>query len=214
MTNHHNSEWLRIKVEEIAETIKMNKALEQIDERDITVPTNVNYCNYYKLRVAEIMLHLRNKILFNFGMFVILGWQEKWREEYANSPDRDQNIFKEYRFSIFHYPSLEVANEFLKTIQFDGAILINERGIVTDSGIFIGGLHPSYVANELKLPSSDDLSSRFGFKIKIRTRHLSAISASYQLKDTTIYIISKKTGDLRIFEEGKIVYSTIKGEAN
>jgi CheY-like chemotaxis protein len=212
MANHHNSEWLRIKVKETAETMKTNKALEQIHEGDITVPTGVDYRNYYRLRVAEIMLYLKNKILFNFGMFVILGWQEKWRKEYASLPDQDQNIFKEHRFSIFRYPTIEVANEFLKTIQFDGAILINERGTVTDSGVFIEGLRPIWVAKELKLAEAEDLSSCFGFRIKVHTRHLSAISASYQLKDTTIYIISKKTDDFRIFENGRIVYSTVKGE--
>ncbi len=78
--------------------------------------------------------------------------------------------------------------------------------------MFIEGLRPTEVAEKLKLPEEEDLSSRFGFKVKVHTRHLSGISASYQLKDTTVYTISRKTNDLRIFEKGKIVYSTIKEE--
>jgi DNA integrity scanning protein DisA with diadenylate cyclase activity len=85
-------------------------------------------------------------------------------------------------------------------------------GIVTNSGMFVEGLRPTDVAEKLKLPEEEDLSSRFGFKTKVHTRHLSAISASYQLKDTTVYTISRKTNDLRIFEKGKIVYSTVEEE--
>jgi DNA integrity scanning protein DisA with diadenylate cyclase activity len=43
-------------------------------------------------------------------------------------------------------------------------------------------------------------------------RHIAAITSSYLFKDTTIFTVSEETNALHIFENGKIVYSTVRGE--
>ncbi|UZE93080.1 MAG: hypothetical protein IB617_02885 [Candidatus Nealsonbacteria bacterium] len=212
--NYRDSlERFKNRIQELEMEIGTNKTLKQVrGEKDILALSETDWYFLCKLRVAELMFYLRNKILFHFGMLVIFGWQEEWTKEWVNLPDSSQNIFKERGFNIFYNSILDIASKFLQVIQFDGAILIDNKGMVTNSGMFIEGLRPTDVAEKLKLPEGEDFSSRFGFKIKVHTRHLSAISASYQFKDTTVYTISKKTGDLRIFEKGKIIYSTIKEE--
>jgi len=202
------------KVREMEAAIKTGRTLEQEFGSEVGLSALSEGDRFFlgKLRIAEVMFYLRNKILLHFGLLVIFGWQEEWAKGYVSLPDSSQNIFKERRFNVFSSSVFDAVGEFLKVIQFDGAILINGKGLITNSGMFIEGLRPTEAAEELKLPDAEDLSSRFGFKIKTHMRHLSAIGASYQFKDTTAYTISKKTGDLRIFEKGRIIYSTVDGE--
>jgi len=166
----------------------------------------------YKLRIAAVLLNLRRDLKRKFGMFVIFGWDEKYREKYTDIPDSTQDIFKKHHFNIFSESETKITSRFRKTVNFDGAILIDEEGNVLDSGVFLVDLNPKKVAEELYPEKRGDLSDRFGFIKKVHTRHLSAIAASYELKNTTVFTVSEETGDFHIFEKGKIVYSTVRKE--
>jgi len=98
------------------------------------------------------------------------------------------------------------------TIEFDGAILVDPTGYVTDSGIYLAGLNPVVVLDRMGIENHRDLSTRFGFSDKVHARHLTAISASYELLGTTAYTLSEEKGVLRMFEGGKIIYSQIPEE--
>jgi len=125
-----------------------------------------------------------------------------------------QNIFKDKKINILKTPLNEIVNIFSLTTNFDGAILINNKGLVLASGVFLENIKAKEVALHLNPQKAEDLSAAFGFKKKVHTRHLTAIALSYVLKNTTVFVISEEDRSIRIFEKGRIIYSTIKGEAN
>ena len=169
-----------------------------------------NYLRRHKLILAKTLLHIRDQRKKFFGLFVIFNWQNKWNAQYADIHDTTQDIFAKHERNIFHAKNIK---KIAATIKFDGAILVTKRGIILHSGIFIEGLSPRRLA--IKKSSNNrhlDLSTRLGFKTKVHTRHLSAITASWELKGTTVYTISEETGDMHIFEAGRIIFSTVPGE--
>jgi DNA integrity scanning protein DisA with diadenylate cyclase activity len=100
----------------------------------------------------------------------------------------------------------------MNTINFDGAILIDDYGNILHSGTMIEGLHPRATADKLNPHRTIDLSSQFGFKRKVHMRHITAITSSYFFKDIIVFTISEETNDFHIFKNGKIIYSTVIGE--
>lgn len=156
-----------------------------------------------KLKVAKIMLGLMNQKT-GFGLFVIVGWKDKWRS-HTDMPDAAQDIYVKHHQNILeHYKSHKYDIE--TTINFDGAILIDSKGNIVHSGIIIEGLKPRVVANKINPGHFKDLSEQFGFKKKVHSRHLSAITASYIFKGTTVMTVSEETNSFHIFENGKIAF--------
>jgi hypothetical protein len=177
-----------------------------------------------KLRMAEIVLHLRERKK-KFGLFVILGWKSKWKG-YADTPDILQDLFAQRHINIMKIPERNApANvtrhsggrrpskgNIVNTVNFDGAILVDPRGTVLHSGTMIEGLRPRATAHKLNPRHLPDLSAQFGFRHKVHMRHIAAIVSSYEFPGTTVFTVSEETDDLHIFESGRIVYSTVRGE--
>ena len=188
-------------------------------ERAFTRSSNAAVPFALKMRMAELMVNLM-QYRKNFGMFVIVGWKAKWNR-YADTPDANQDIFARHKANIMALAPVLQKDDAKKekqkqgivsTINFDGAILIDGRGNVLHSGAMIEGLRPRATARKINPGRTGDLSSQFGFKCKVHMRHIAAITSSYLFKDTTIFTISEETDDLHIFENGKIIYSSVKGE--
>jgi len=159
--------------------------------------------------MLTLMLHRKE-----FGMLVIVGWNTKW-ERYADTPDINQDIFARREVNIMDITPAAQRKEkksIVNTINFDGAILIDARGNVLHSGAMIEGLRPRATARAVNPHGTGDLSSQFGFRKKVHMRHIAAITSSYLFKGTTIFTVSEETGDLHIFENGRIMYSSVKGE--
>lgn len=174
-----------------------------------------------KLRMAEIILRLTERRK-KFGLLVILGWKNEWRH-YADTPDVSQDLFAQRKINIMKVPEQGVQTptggrqrngngNIVRTVNFDGAILVDPRGNVLHSGTMIEGLRPRATAHKLNPRHSLDLSSQFGFRRKVHMRHITAITSSYTFRGTTVFTVSEETNDLHIFEGGKIVYSTVRGE--
>jgi DNA integrity scanning protein DisA with diadenylate cyclase activity len=164
-----------------------------------------------KLRMAEVILRLMERRK-KFGLLVILGWRNQWKS-YADTPDISQDLFAQRRINIMKIPERTPRNgNIVNTVNFDGAILIDARGNVLHSGTMIEGLRPRATAHKLSPRPAPDLSSHFGFKRKVHMRHITAITSSYTFRGTTVFTVSEETDDLHIFEGGKIVYSTVRGE--
>jgi DNA integrity scanning protein DisA with diadenylate cyclase activity len=164
-----------------------------------------------KSKMAELMLNLMRHRK-DFGMFVILGWRVKW-DRYANTPDASQDIFARRRANIMEITPMQQKEDIIvNTIDFDGAILVDGRGDILHSGAMIEGLRPRIIAHKLNPRRMPDLSSRFGFKRKVHMRHIAAITSSHLFKGTTVFTISEEANDFHIFENGRIVYSTVRGE--
>ncbi|MBI5153472.1 MAG: DNA integrity scanning protein DisA nucleotide-binding domain protein [Parcubacteria group bacterium] len=163
-----------------------------------------------KMRLLELILKLASRRKKMFGLFVIFGWEEVWNDQYAVFPDSSQDLFSTTKQSIFDEKSLKKISA---TVDFDGAILVDHKGLILHSGVILEGLRPS------KLPGAvassqmkGDFSACLGFKKKVHARHMAAITSSYELKGTTVYTVSEETGDVHMFEEGRIVFSTVEGE--
>lgn len=179
---------------------KINKILKEIGEE-------LNYSKVKLLR--ELKLNVAKKILSimaarhkHFGLFIILGWQNKW-SSYTDISDSGQDIFAKHQTNIMAKGEDEIAT----TVDFDGAILIDGKGNIKHSGVIIEGLRPSLAAKEINPGKFSDLSEQFGFKEKVHSRHLSAITASYVFKNTTVYTVSEENDAFHIFEAGCILYS-------
>ena len=157
-----------------------------------------------KLKVAELILGLMNK-KGGFGLFVILGWKDKWRS-YTDLPDAEQDIYVKHPVNIRRLGS-GTKYDIAATVDFDGAILIDSKGNIVHSGIIIEGLKPRSVADKINPGKFKDLSEQFGFKQKVHSRHLSAITCSYIFDGTTVFTVSEENDSFHVFEHGQIAYS-------
>ena len=96
-----------------------------------------------------------------FGLFIILGWENKWNK-YIDMPDAKQDIYKKYHQNLLkHYHSHK--HDIKTTVNFDGAILVDKKGNILHSGIMIEGLKPHEIADKVRPGKFHDLSEQFGF---------------------------------------------------
>ena len=158
-----------------------------------------------KLALSEVVLSIMNRRLA-FGLFVILGWQDKWNS-FTDVPDSSQDIYKKHHVNLKDLVKEGKHYRVESTLDFDGAILVDKDGNILDSGIIIEGLRPKIIANKIYPGKFKDLSEQFGFKGKVHSRHLSAITASYIFKGTTVFTVSEENDSFHVFENGRIVYS-------
>ncbi len=158
-----------------------------------------------KLMLGEIILNVMNRRRA-FGLFVILGWNNKWKE-FLDTPDSGQDIYRKHHVNLKDLIKEGKHYRVESTLDFDGAILIDKNGNILDSGIIIEGLRPKVIANKIHPGKFKDLSEQFGFKGKVHSRHLSAIAASYIFKGTTVFTVSEENDSFHVFENGRIVYS-------
>lgn len=184
--------------------IDVEKALKSISKAlansDVELPLEL------KTRLSRLVLNLMNK-RDGFGLFVILGWQDKWNK-FTDMPDSKQDIYAKHHINVMKIGKKGASHyDVESTVNFDGAILVSENGEIVHSGLMIEGLKPKEIANKITPGQFKDLSEQFGFKIKVHLRHLSAISASYVFKGTTIFTVSEENDSFHIFEGGKIIYS-------
>lgn len=181
------------------------------DAEDAFLQSSVELPFSLKRKTTELVLNLRARRK-NFGLFIILGWRNKW-SDFADLPDVSQDIFSHRRVNIMNIkPGERRRYDVSATLRFDGAILIDSRGNIIHSGAMIEGLRPRVVAQKINPGHFEDLSLQFGFKHKVHLRHLTAIAASYVFKGTTIFTVSEETGNFHIFENGRIIYSTMRKE--
>lgn len=165
-----------------------------------------------KLRIFSLLKQLKNRRRRPFGMIIILGWCPKWNKLYTSIPDIKQNIFKKGNFNLARASIKNTLGKLILIADFDGAVLVSPTGLIVASGVYLEKMNPKLVAKRVSATRKEDLSAAFGFLKKVHGRHLAAISASYRLGGTTVFVVSEETGSIRIFEEGKIVYSTLTKE--
>lgn len=183
--------------------IDVEKALESI--RKATSGSKVELPFLLKKRLGRLILKLMNR-RDGFGLFVILGWQKKWNK-FTDMPDSKQDLYARHHVNVMEVGKRDVYYDIESTVNFDGAILVDEKGNILHSGIMIEGLKPHEVADKINPGKFKDLSEQFRFKEKVHLRHLSAISASYIFKNTTVFTVSEENDSFHIFEKGRIVYS-------
>ena len=184
-------------------TIDVEKVVSNIEKSLKRSKTHVPL--KYKLMLSRVILDLMNRRR-GFGLFVILGWQDTWRS-FTDVPDSDQDIYTKHHVHLKDLAKEGKRYRIESTEDFDGAILIDKNGQIMHSGIIIEGLRPRIIAEKINPGKFKDLSGQFGFKGKVHYRHLSAITASYIFKGTTVFTVSEENDSFHIFEKGKIVYA-------
>jgi D-beta-D-heptose 7-phosphate kinase/D-beta-D-heptose 1-phosphate adenosyltransferase len=183
--------------------IDVEKVLKEIQK--VMSNSKVSLPWLLKKRTARIILRLMNR-RDGFGLFVILGWRKEWNK-FTDMPDSKQDIYVKKNINVMKIGKVSSRYDIESTINFDGAILIDTKGNILHSGLMIEGLKPKEVAEKINPGKFKDLSEQFGFKTKVHLRHLSAISASYVFKNTTVFTVSEENDFFHIFEGGKIIYS-------
>jgi len=182
--------------------LKVGKILKEL--KVVFRGSKIKFPEKLRLKTSKIILQLMNRKR-GFGLFVILGWKSRWNK-YTDMPDMQQDIYKKHHQNLFkHYHSHK--HDIETTVNFDGAILIDAKGNIVHSGIIIEGLRPGVVADRINPGKFKDLSEQFGFKGKVHSRHLSAITASYIFQGTTVFTVSEENDSFHVFENGKIIYS-------
>ena len=183
--------------------IDVNKTLAKIRQAFKKSKTQISL--NIELILSEIILNIMNRRRA-FGLFVILGWRDEWNS-FTDVPDSNQDLYKKHHVNLKDLVKEGKHYRVESTLDFDGAILIDKNGNILDSGIIIEGLRPKVIANKIHPGKFKDLSEQFGFKGKVHSRHLSAITASYIFKGTTVFTVSEENDSFHIFENGRIVYS-------
>jgi DNA integrity scanning protein DisA with diadenylate cyclase activity len=165
-----------------------------------------------KLKIYHALKRLKKRRRKPFGMLIVLGWKREWMEKYASMPDKTQNVFAGRPFDFGGAPENRAVAKLAELADFDGAILMNERGEIVASGIYLESMQTKRLAEILAPDHAADMSAAFGFAKKVHTRHMAGIAASYWLKDTTVFVVSEEDGSIRIFERGRIIFSTVEKE--
>lgn len=165
-----------------------------------------------KVKIYYVLKRLKKRRRKPFGMLIVLGWKREWTKKYASVPDRTQNLFAAQSFDFAGAPENRAIETLAKLADFDGAILMSAQGEIIASGIYLENMQPKRVAEILAPDHAADMSAAFGFAKKVHTRHMAGIAASYWLKNTTVFVVSEEDGSIRIFENGKIVFSTVSKE--
>lgn len=132
-----------------------------------------------KLKIYQTLKRLEKRRRNPFGMIIVLGWKQSWFEKYASVTDKGQDLFESRPFDFTHASEERALEKLSETAGFDGAILMNSRGEIIASGMYLESMAPKKVAGILNPGKTQDLSAAFGFVKKVHARHMAAISASY-----------------------------------
>jgi len=200
----YSSRLLEKYVNKVKPARKLNVQKIMAELKIVFSKSKIKFPEKLRLNASEVILRLMNRKK-GFGLFIILGWQGKWNK-YTDMPDVKQDIYKKHHQNLLrHYRGRE--SDIENTTNFDGAILVDKNGNIIHSGMMVEGLRPKEIANKVNPGKFNDLSEQFGFKRKVHLRHLSAISASYIFKGTTVFTVSEESDSFHVFENGRIIYS-------
>lgn len=161
----------------------------------------------HKKAILNLIKELGQENKEKFGLLIILGYNHSRHKDFILTMSNNKNIFNGKK-DIFDE---EAKESIKKTIFHDGAILILKDGTLERSGVQLD-INLIKFLNTMKLDWNKDLASQLGFSNSVSMRHLSGISSSLQFKGTTVFTRSEETGDIRVYEEGKILFSTVPEE--
>lgn len=161
----------------------------------------------HKKAILNIIKELGQETKEKFGILILLGYNHSRHKDYILTMSNSKNMFNGKKSILDE----EVKESIKKTIFYDGAILVLRDGTLEKSGVQLD-IDLIKFLNTMKLDWNKDLASQLGFTNSVSMRHLSGISSSLQFKGTTVFTRSEETGDIRAYEEGKIIFSTVPEE--
>ena len=94
----------------------------------------------------------------------------------------------------------------------DGAVVVDQSGKVARVGAQLTNLDTKKLLRERKKEHGrmENPARLLGFCEEVGTRHTSAIVASYKHQGIQVVTLSEESGDIRVYENGKIIASTNK----
>lgn len=107
-------------------------------------------------------------------------------------------------------PFTKVMPQLLQDIgNCDGAVIVDDSGRVVRVGAQLINLDTRKLLKERKKEFGKEHPAKLlGFSEDVGTRHTSAIVASYKHPGVRIVTLSEESGDIRIYENGRILAST------
>ncbi|MBW2977929.1 hypothetical protein KY331_03730 [Candidatus Woesearchaeota archaeon] len=163
----------------------------------------------HKQRVYELLCELTEKSDKLFGTIIVLGYVPPQSFQKYDADPMKTDYFKNNTANIYD-PGVE--ERLTKAIYQDGATLMDPEGNILHSGYNLIYKGCKDIWMQLHAPHEGYVWQRFGFVEEVGTRHTSAISFSFRLPTSTVFIKSKSSGIIRVFEKGRIIYSQIKKE--
>lgn len=94
----------------------------------------------------------------------------------------------------------------------DGAVVVDQDGKVARVGAQLTNLDTKKLIRERKKEHGrmENPARLLGFCEEVGTRHTSAIVASYKHQGIQVVTLSEESGDIRVYENGRIIASTNK----
>lgn len=183
----------------------MVKEVDQLQEilAQLSLPISDNSL---ALRVYETLRHVRDQEE-GHGITIVLGFKPEQKNHIAPmADDVFENLYE-------HISDYHMKDKILNIREIDGAILIDPSGKMLHSGMFFV-VNPLHVLKSMGINRANDLGlpELFGFSRKVGTRHISSISASYKMNDTLIFALSEEDSKVRIFLNGRILFSEVEEE--
>jgi DNA integrity scanning protein DisA with diadenylate cyclase activity len=155
-------------------------------------------------RIYEILDAIRNEEQ-GHGITIVLGYSQDVGGCVASMAE---DVFES---TCEHVLDIHMKDRIRLIREVDGVILVSPSGQMVHSGIF-------FIVNPLKILKDTNvykkeisLPEQFGFARLVGTRHICSISASYYMPGTLVFTLSEN-GEIRIFNNGRIIFSEIPEE--
>ncbi|MEM4260200.1 MAG: hypothetical protein QXG00_03115 [Candidatus Woesearchaeota archaeon] len=201
--------------------------------------SQVNTPIEHKIKIWEMLTDIKyDSILREQGSqqktayIIVLGTTKDYlniindqsQSDYFYWQDKNQDLFDQNPINIY---SKNAEERLLQTRYFDNAVFIDKNGNIIYSGVTLN-VDPVKIARQMGLIKNIrnhayNLSDIYGFKIPVHNRHHNSIAFSKKANDglrtfgkgegVSVYTLSEENRIMRMYEEGRIIYSTCPGEA-
>ena len=173
--------------------------------KDILSNLNLVLSDYdLVFRVYEILDSIRNEE-HGHGITIVLGYHPEINSHVAAM---SEDVFES---TCEHINDMHMKDRVRLIREVDGVILVNPQGQMLHSGMFFI-VNPLKVLQNMNVYNKElSLPEQFGFARLVGTRHISSISASYNMPDTLIFTLSENN-EIRVFNNGRIIFSEISEE--
>ena len=155
-------------------------------------------------RTYEILDAIRNEE-HGHGITIVLGYHSDISGHVAGMAE---DVFES---TCEHINDIHMKDRIRLIREVDGVILVSPSGQMLHSGMF-------FIVNPLKILQNMNvykkelgLPEQFGFARLVGTRHISSISASYNMPNTLVFTLSENN-EIRMFNNGRIIFSEIPEE--
>lgn len=155
-------------------------------------------------RIYGILDSIRNEEK-GHGITIVLGYHPEISQHVAAMAE---DVFES---TCEHVKDIHMKDRIRLIREVDGVILVSPSGQMLHSGMFFI-VNPLKILQNLNVYKKEiSLPEQFGFARLVGTRHISSISASYNMPGTMVFTLSENN-EIRVFNNGRILFSEIPEE--